>query len=163
LEGSATSGNTVAVAMQALYVSRDNASTWTRIGYPSAGVGTALAVPDPDTVLVGLKDGRVLRTSFSSGAWAALTALANPRPGSPVISDLAAEAGGTGRIWATSTTGGGGRVWRSDDGGMSWTDRTGTLPGLPINAIAVDDGNRDRVWVAADLGVYQSRDGGASW
>ena len=162
LEGSATSGDTAAVAMQALYVSRDNASTWTRIGYPSAGIGTALAVPDPNTVLVGLRDGRILRTSFSSGAWAALTALTTPRPGA-VISDLAAEAGGTGRIWATSSTRGGGRVWRSDNGGTNWTDRTGTLPGLPLNAIAVDDGNRDRVWVAADLGVYQSLDGGASW
>jgi hypothetical protein len=162
LEGSATSGNTVAVVMQALYVSRDNASTWTRIGYPSAGVGSALAVPDPDTVLVGLSDGRILRTSFSSGAWAALTALTTPRPGA-VISDLAAEAGATGRIWATSTTRGGARVWRSDDGGTNWTDQTGTLPGLPLNAVAVDDGNRNRVWVAADLGVFQSLDGGASW
>ncbi|WP_250285044.1 MULTISPECIES: WD40/YVTN/BNR-like repeat-containing protein [unclassified Frankia] len=162
LEGSATSGDTVAVAMQALYVSRDNASTWTRVGFPSAGIGTALAVPDPDTVLVGLGDGRILRTRFSSGAWGALTALTTPRAGA-VISDLAAEPGGTGRLWATSSTRGGGRVWRSDDGGTNWTDRTGTLPGLPVNAIAVDDGNRNRVWVAADLGVYQSFDGGASW
>jgi hypothetical protein len=162
LEGSATSGNTLAVAMQALYVSRDNASTWTRLGFPSAGVGTALAVPDPDTVLVGLNDGRILRTRFSSGAWASLTAVTTPRPGA-VISDLVAETGGTGRLWATSSAHGGGRVWRSDDGGTNWTDQTGTLPGLPINAIAVDDGNRNRVWVAADLGVYQSLDGGASW
>jgi hypothetical protein len=88
--------------------------------------------------------------------------MTTPRAGA-VISDLAAEAGGTGRIWATSTSRGGARVWRSDDGGATWTDRTGTLPGLPLNAVAVDDGNRDRVWVAADLGVYQSRDGGASW
>lgn len=162
LEGSAASGDTVAVAMQALYASRDNASTWTRIAFPSPGVGTALAVPDSDTVLVGLSDGRILRTRFSSGAWAAITALTTPRPGA-TISDLTAEAGGSGRLWATSTTSGGGRVWRSDDGGANWIDRTGTLPDLAINAIAVDNANRDRVWVAADLGVYQSLDGGASW
>jgi hypothetical protein len=162
LESSSTSGNTVAVAMRALYVSRDTAATWTRLGYPTAGVGTALAIPDPDTVLVGLRDGSVLRTTFSSGAWSALTAVTAPRPGA-TISDLVAESGGTGRIWATSTTRGGGRVFRSDDGGVNWMDRTGTLPALPINAIVVDDANRDRIWVAADLGVYESLNGGASW
>jgi hypothetical protein len=46
---------------------------------------------------------------------------------------------------------------------VTWADRTAGLPALPINAIAVDDANRDRIWVAADLGVYQSVNGGASW
>lgn len=66
-------------------------------------------------------------------------------------------------MWATSSTVGGGRAFRSDDGGGSWTDRTGGLPNLPVNAIEVDAANRNRVWVAADLGVYQSTDGGATW
>jgi hypothetical protein len=121
LESSATSGNTVALAMQALYVSRDTATTWTWRGYPAAGIGTALAIPDPDTVLVGLDNGSVLRSTFGSGAWSTLTALNAPRPGAP-ISDLVAEPGGTGRIWATSTFLGSGRVFRSDDGGMNWMD-----------------------------------------
>jgi hypothetical protein len=163
LEGSATSGNTIAIAMQALYVSRDNATTWTRLGFPTAGVGTALAVPDPDTVLVGLQDGRVLRTRFASGAWSTVTALTTPPGGAAAISDLAAEAGGTGRIWATRGTRGAGRVQRSDDGGSNWTDASAGLPALPMNAVAVDDGNRNRVWVAADLGISQSLDAGASW
>jgi tyrosinase len=37
------------------------------------------------------------------------------------------------------------------------------LPGLPINAIAIDPTNGDRLWIAADLGVYQSLDGGTTW
>jgi hypothetical protein len=32
-----------------------------------------------------------------------------------------------------------------------------------MNAVEVDSGNRQRVWVAADLGVYQSWDAGATW
>ena len=162
LEGSATSGDTIALAMQSLYVSRDNASTWTRVGYPTAGTGTAVAVPDPNTVLVGLSDGRVLRTQFTAAGWSALTALTTPRPGA-TISDLVASPGGTSRIWATSSTRGGGRVFRSDDGGTRWIDRTAGLTALPVNAVAVDDWNSNRVWVAQDLGVYQSLDAGASW
>jgi hypothetical protein len=32
-----------------------------------------------------------------------------------------------------------------------------------MNAIAVDPANASRVWVAADLGVYQTTDGGTTW
>ena len=161
VETSATTGNTTAIGMQALYVSRDNGSTWTRLGFPTAGTASAMYIPDPDTVLVGLTDGRVLRTRFST-TWSALTALTTPRAGA-FVSDLYAEAGANGRLIATSRATGGGRVFVSDDGGGRWTDRTAGLPALPINAVAVDDGNRNRMWVAADLGVYQSWDAGASW
>jgi hypothetical protein len=54
-------------------------------------------------------------------------------------------------------------VFRSDNGGQAWIDRTAGLPALPINAISIDDWNSNRVWVAADLGVYQSWDAGATW
>jgi hypothetical protein len=164
-EASATTGNTIAMGGQSLYVSRDLGTTWTRLAFPAAGVASALYVPDADTVLVGLTDGRMFRTRFTAGAWsglAALTGLPRTTPGS--ISDLHAEVGGMGRVWATTTrVGGGGRVFRSDNGGTSWTDCTAGLPNLPINAIEVDSGNRGRIWVGADLGVYQSFNTGASW
>jgi hypothetical protein len=161
-EYSASTGNTIAYGGRSLYVSRDLGTTWTRLAFPAAGVASALYVPDVDTVLVGLTDGRIFRTRFSAGAWSGLAALTQPRPGA-WISDLHAEAGGTGRMWATSSSVGGGRVFRSDNGGTTWIDRTAGLPNLPINAIEVDAGNRSRVWVGADLGVYQSLDAGATW
>jgi hypothetical protein len=162
-ECSASTGNTVAMGGQALYVSRDLGGTWTRLAFPAAGTASALYIPDSDTVLVGLTDGRIFRTTWTGGAWGALATLTSPRAGA-WISDLHAQAGGTGRIWATSTTVGGGRVFRSDNGGTSWTNcSTAALPNLPINAIEVDSWNSNRVWVAADLGVYQSTNAGASW
>ncbi len=160
-EASASTGDSIAVGGQALYVSRNNGAGWVRLAYAGgAGTASALHMPDADTVVVGLTDGRVLRARWT-GSWS-IGALATPRPGA-WVSDLHAEAGGTGRIWATSTRVGGGRVFRSDDGGSTWADRSAGLPPLPVNALAVDDGNRNRVWVAADLGVYQSWDGGSTW
>ncbi len=162
-ETSATTGDTIALGGLALYVSRNNGTTWTRLAYGTGGgTASALFAPDPDTVLVGLTDGRIFRTTWTGGAWGALAALTTPRAGA-WISDLSSEAGGTGRIWATSTRVGGGRVFRSDNGGTNWTDMTAGLPALPINAIAVDDANRNRIWAAADLGVWQSTNGGANW
>ncbi|MDQ3871944.1 MAG: hypothetical protein M3301_10080, partial [Chloroflexota bacterium] len=161
-ECSASTGNTIALGGRSLYVSRDLGTTWTRLAYPAAGVASALYVPDADTVLVGLTDGRIFRTRFTAGAWSGLASLTRPRAGA-WISDLHAESGGTGRIWAVSSRVGGGRVFRSDDGGSTWTDRTAGLPNLPINAVEVDSGNRDRIWVGADLGVYQSFNAGGTW
>lgn len=161
-ECSAGSGDTIAMGGRSLYVSRDLGTTWRRLAYPAAGIASALYIPDADTVLVGLTDGRIFRTRFSSGAWSVLAALTSPRAGAS-ISDLHAEPGGTGRVWATSPRVGGGRVFRSDDGGTSWTNVTAGLPSLPINAVEVDNSNRNRVWVGADRGVYQSRDTGATW
>ena len=64
-EASATNGDTIAMAGNALYVSRNNGTAWTRLGYPSGGGATGLFIPNADTVLVGMSDGRILRTTWS--------------------------------------------------------------------------------------------------
>ena len=37
------------------------------------------------------------------------------------------------------------------------------LPRIPMNAVVVDPANFKRVWVAADVGVYQTLDLGTTW
>ena len=164
LEASATNGDTVAMGGDRLYVSRNNGTTWTPLGFPSAARSSALAVPNADTVYVGTTDGRIFRTTWSGLFWTALTQLAaTPRAGA-YLSDLYVDPNNLHRIWATSSTVGGGRIFRSDNGGANWTDCSNpSLPVLPINAVEVDPWNSNRVWVAADKGVYQSLDGGTSW
>ncbi len=162
LEASSPGGDTVAIGGDALYVSRSNGAAWVRIAYPSAGRASALGIPNPSTVLVGLTDGRVLRTTWNGSAWTAMTALTTPRSGA-LVSDIEVDPNTATRIWATYSAFGGGRVYRSDDGGATWTDHTATLPALPINAIALDPANASRAWVAADLGVFQTTDAGTTW
>ena len=162
LEAAASGGDTVALGGDALYVSRNNGTAWSRLTYPGGGRASALAIPDPGTVLVGLTDGRVLRTAWSGSAWTAVAALGTPRSGA-AVSDLQVDPNNAKIVWATYSAFGGARVHRSDDGGVHWADRTSSLPGLPINAIALDPGNGNRAWVAADLGVYQTLDAGGTW
>lgn len=70
-------------------------------------------------------------------------------------------------------------VWRSDDGGRTWTERSGNLrrvsgkPGCDDNlctwtdCLAVDPEDPDTVWTAGAswwcTGVFKSTDGGATW
>lgn len=164
VECSASNGDTLAMGGQALYVSRNNAASWTRVGYPSAGTASSVYVPDADTVVVGLTDGRIYRTRWTGAAWSAFADLNGPRPGDQV-SDVFATPGGTGRLWATCSAAGGSvnRVFRSDDGGATWQARSTGLPDLPVNTVVVDPANPNRVWVGADVGVYETRNAGASW
>jgi photosystem II stability/assembly factor-like uncharacterized protein len=61
----------------------------------------------------------------------------------------------------------GGRVYKSTDGGSHWANASGSgagaLPNIPINALVIDSQFSDTVYVATDIGVFRTRDGGANW
>jgi hypothetical protein len=161
MEASASTGDTVAIGGDALYVSRDRGSSWTRVAYPAPARSSAMFIPDPNDVFVATTGGDVLSVHWDGANWSGPNALTSPRVGA-YASDLWVS-GDLQRLWFTSRSLGGGRIFRSDDGGGTWNDVSAGLPELPINAVEVDSNNSNRVWVAADLGVYQSLDGGASW
>jgi len=154
--------DTVAQAGQSVYISRNKGTSWTEVTFPSGGIGSAMYIPNPDTVFIGTNNGNIYRVKWSGTAWSSATALTSPRAGAN-ISDLYVDPGNLNRIWATFTSLGGNRVFRSDNGGTSWINCTTGLPNLPINAIEVQPGNANRVWVAADVGVYQSLNAGSTW
>lgn len=157
-----TRGSTVAQAGESVFVSRNSGTAWTSVALPAGCVASTMEMPTPDLVLVGCTNGRVFRLTWTGAAWSAATALTTPRAGA-WLSDIHCQASNTNRIWVTSTSLGGGRVWRSDDGGVTWLDRSAGLPALPLNGVEVDPSNANRLWVAADLGVYQSFNAGATW
>jgi hypothetical protein len=153
--------DTVAMAGQSVYVSRNQGNNWNNIPL-AAGIASAMHMPNPNNIYVGTIDGRIYRITWLGTAWSVATALTTPRNGA-WISDLYVDPSNLNRIWATSSSIGGGRVFRSDNGGTNWVDRSAGLPNLPMNAVEVHPSNANRVWVAADVGVYQSLDAGATW
>ncbi len=56
----------------------------------------------------------------------------------------------------------GGHVFRTADGGQTWSDISGDLPNLPVNAI-VSDVTADTLYIGTDSGVFASNDGGVHW
>jgi hypothetical protein len=96
------------------------------------------------------------------------TKLSRPRDG--YISDLLVDPHAPKRYWATFSRLGSaekpefiGAVFRSDNEGTEWKDKTSNLPRIPVNAIVSDPSNPDRVWVACDVGVFESPDAGETW
>ncbi len=61
-----------------------------------------------------------------------------------------------------------GHVWVTNNAlasNVTWTDLTGGkgMPNIPVNAIALDSVNPNRVYIGTDLGVYRSLDWGNNW
>jgi photosystem II stability/assembly factor-like uncharacterized protein len=157
-------GDVVVKAGQVVYVSRNSGTNWTHLALaqPQSGrpsVASALVIPTADTILVGTIRGDVLGIHLHNGTWGAPAALTKPRDG--WISDLLVDPGNPQRYWATFSNPG--AVFRSDDAGATWSDVTANLPQIAVNAIVSDPSNPDRVWVACDVGVFESTDAGENW
>ncbi|MBI5086862.1 MAG: hypothetical protein HZB13_19980, partial [Acidobacteria bacterium] len=58
-------------------------------------------------------------------------------------------------------------AWRSEDGGLNWRNLTlfrgGSLLGAPVQDLAVDPADEQRIAAATATGVWFSVDGGLSW
>jgi hypothetical protein len=170
--GAFSSGNAPAI-----FVSEDFGQTWPATSAPTmtlpSGSGGiySMVFASPTRLYIGTTAGRVFRADLSGGTWS-LTRIDNatggPLPLAGLISDLAVD-------WSDATLqsiylclGGVGdqrHVWRFD--GTTWQARSGTgassLVDVEHNAIVVDPANPTNVYVGADLGVWQSLDGGLTW
>ena len=156
-------GLTVAIGAASLVVTRTGAGPWTTValGLPAGELPSAMRECDANTILVGTSAGRMLKVSWNGTSWNKVQ-LTSPAP--KYISCIAVDPSNPLRLWVTSSRmGPGGRVFRSDNGGSTWTNCTAGLPNIPMNSVVVDPANFKRVWVAGDVGVYQTLNLGANW
>jgi photosystem II stability/assembly factor-like uncharacterized protein len=130
-------------------------SSWTTNGPPVTTVGSILAFPATDTVLVS-STGGLYRDNSGGTSW---THIDLGIPVNEPIGVLAADQNGTDFL-AVGCDG----VYRSIDDGQTWSSSGTGLVGDCVDAIAVDPTNGSKVYVGTfGDGVYESTDGGDSW
>jgi hypothetical protein len=56
-----------------------------------------------------------------------------------------------------------GHVFMSTSHGAQWSDISGNLPNIPVNAVVVDPAILDTLYVATDIGAFETSDRGALW
>jgi Secretion system C-terminal sorting domain len=84
-----------------------------------------------------------------------------PSPGYP-LTRIIVDPTNSDRFWVTksgySQTS---RVLEFMDG--AWTDITGNLPAIPVNCIALQEGDHERIYVGTDIGVFYTENGSRIW
>jgi len=132
---------------------------WTRIGPEGGDVCALAAAPSrPGLVYAGLRAGGVFRSGDRGKSW---TFAGGGLRRFNSTCALAVDAVAPGTVWAGTNQG----LFKSTSSGAAWT----AVPSLseePVTVIAVVAHPRQRgiAWVALRTGgLFQTRDGGASW
>ena len=159
-------GDAVAQAGHTLFVSGDRGDRWDEIALPGIDpddCASTLAFAGETLVVVGTAAGAAFRVVRGAAGWggARVTALASPRQG--YLSDIGSPDAQGATLWITCSRRAGARVYFSANGGENWSDRSGNLPDTSVNAIAIDPEDPEHVFVATDLGMFESADAGATW
>jgi photosystem II stability/assembly factor-like uncharacterized protein len=130
--------------------------------YPFGTVTTvAGAATDANRVLAGTDDGRLWFTTNLGTNWTQVTD--SDVPGT-WVTRVAADPANAQIEYATFSGYRAGSalpyVLRTTDGGTTWASIVGNLPQAPVNDIVIVGAN---LYVATDVGVYTSANGGRKW
>ncbi|MBI4491752.1 MAG: hypothetical protein HY690_03055, partial [Chloroflexi bacterium] len=136
-------------------------NTITAIGVSASAAGTIYVATRP----AGTNPGKVWVTVDGAATWNdRSTGLPNRYPTSIAVhpaNNLIAYVAFSGFDSSTASTPG--HVYRTTDGGLSWTNVSGTLPDAPANAIVIDPADPNLLYVGTDVGVFKSTDAAVSW
>lgn len=153
---------TVAIGASSMIYTRNGAAPFAAfaLGLGASDFPSAMRALDPNTILIGTTAGKMMRLAWNGATWVK-TNLASPAP--RYISCIAGDPSNPNRYWLTISQPGGGLVYRSDNAGGAWVDCTAALPKISMRSIVVDPANFQRVFVSADVGVYQTLNLGTNW
>ena len=149
-----------------LYRTTNEGTSWTAIsgdltkGTSTGGTITAIAPApsDPSTIYVGTSDGYV-QVSRNGGA---TFTLSNNQIPNRYVSDIAVDPADATHAILTVSGFQSGHVWETRSAGATWTNVSGTLPDIGVNAAVFITGS-STIMIGTDAGVYQTSSGGSSW
>ena len=158
-----------------LWRSVNSGASWTAAAPLESGSsvgGIAVSPFDSNTVLFGTQFGFIYRNTSALTADGATTwNYAQPRSGR--VAGLAFDPVNPNVVYACYSTlkraqyPTDAHVYKSINGGITWFPSDGTgissLPDISTRQIAADPRNPQNVYVASDLGIFISTDGGATW
>lgn len=161
-------------------------ASWTVKSPALAGAGQFLSaigvlpnlVAGKEVIYTGASDGRISRSSNVDGTaglatWATISGVA-PLPGR-FVTEIEVDAGDpTGNTalaafsgFTVNTPTAPGHVFRTINGlsgSPTWTNLSGDLPDIPVNALAIDPTvTPHTLYAGTDIGVFQSVNNGTNW
>ncbi len=168
-----------------VWQTNDYGDNWSPISPDlSAGTGNITTIAgarsDSNVVYAGTTDGKAQRT-INAGAgtgatWSNLTTTDLP-PRTITMIAVDKNDANTAFVTFSGFSGFGdtkGHVFKTTNGGASWQDischvancaapAVSDLPNIPVNDVVIDKDVLNTLYVATDIGVFQTTDGGATW
>jgi len=147
-----------------LWRSTNQGSSWTRLtpgnSTGSGGKITAIGLSpmDAEKIAVGTYAQGAFVTTDDGATWTKSTGLPNR-----FVTDIRYDPVNGSRVYATVSGSGSGHVYVSNDNGATFSSVSSNLPDIPANAVEIDPGNSNILFVATDIGVFVSLDAGGYW
>ena len=167
-----TTTTTLYTGTQRLYKTTDGMQSWTVISGdltrgPNGRIGTittiGVARTDPKVVYVGADDGKVSVTTNGGISWINVSGVLPVR----WVTRVTVDPDSAGVAYITQSgyleDSFSSHLNKTTDFGQSWVSIGGDLPAVPLNDILVDTVYRGYLYVATDLGVMYSSNGGLHW
>ncbi len=146
-----------------IYLTFDMGNTWYQTALTLKGQASALAVAkaDPNVVYAGSDRGEIFVTQNSGDNWADRTTA----KGAPnrAITDFVISPSNAGTAYMACSGFFSGHVFKTTDFGANWTDISGQLPDIPVNALALHPDDENIIYAGSDIGMFISVDGGQTW
>jgi len=143
--------------------------SWTPIA-PGAGgnyvSAIAIAPGLPQIVWFGRNMGQIYRSTNATAAAPRFYAVRAPTDGN-YVSRIAISPADANVVYVATGSFGPRNLLKTVNGGATWSDATGSgttgLPDAPINDLEIDPSEPDTIYAGTEVGVFASRNGGASW
>ena len=166
--------NTMLAGGRSLWRSTDvKAATpsWSAIKGDIGSNISAIAVAEGDSGLiwVGHNNGNVYMTSNGTAATPTWTRVDTNTPALPnrYVTRITIDPHDHNKVYVTFGGFSGDNVYRTTDGGLTWTDLTGSgataLPDVPVRSLVINPHRSNWLYVGTEVGIFTSEDGGATW
>jgi len=130
---------------------------------------SALNYANSNLIYVGTETGKVYRLTNSGGTWTPAAIHAAPLP-ARFIWDIAPRPDNINTVIVVMSGFGAPHVWSGAvpaGGAATWTDISGTGAGrlrdIPVNALVIEPLAPDTMYIATDIAVFRTIDGGTTW
>jgi photosystem II stability/assembly factor-like uncharacterized protein len=125
---------------------------------------SALSYVNANLIYAGTNAGKVYKLVFTTG-WTATLISESPLP-NRYISDVSPLPASNNTVIVVMGGFNTGHVWQGvvpTTGLATWTNISGTLPDIPVNALVIHPTNAARMFIGTDIGVFETTNGGTNW